>query len=284
MQGVGTGWSIAPAMAIRAYMSGFSYDTAVTHETILQHRLKKRPSGLLDIRSDLLHFALINYTVPKTRLEPYVPSERFEILEFDIDGRQQAMLSVVPFVDADFSFYRLFRWFKFRFPQTNHRVYVIDKATGEPVVWFFGTTLGSRVVHLARTLWRIPWYGARYHIDCVFDATAGRYETYQMRIKSDWCAAQIEIEDTGKPAELSDAERLILTHPVDGYFYRLDGRVAGYAVWHERIPLTSGKPRQLYFSLYEKLGIMTREEMQKPYSIFLCPRIPFEIYMPPKPK
>ena len=137
-------------------MSGFVYDTVVTHETILQQRLNKRPSGLLDIRSDLLHFALINYAVSKTSLEPYIPSERFEILEFDIDGRQQAMLSVVPFVDADFSFYRLFPWFKFRFPQTNHRVYVIDRATSDPVVWFFGTTLGSRVVHLARTLWRIP--------------------------------------------------------------------------------------------------------------------------------
>jgi len=256
----------------------------VTDKTILQQRLNKRPSGLLDIRSDLLHFALINYAVPKNCLEPYIPSERFEILEFDVDGRQQAMLSVVSFVDADFCFYRLFPWFKFYFPQTNHRLYVIDKATGEPVVWFFGTTLGSRVVHLARTLWRIPWFGARYHVDCLFDEIAGRYKTYQMQIKSDWCAAQIEIEDTGKPVELSDDERLILTHPMDGYFYRLDGRVGGYAVWHELIPLTAGKPRQLYFSLYEKLGIMTKEEMQKPTSIFLCPRTPFEIYMPPRSK
>ena len=258
-------------------------ETTVTQATILQQRLSKRPSGFLDIRSALLHFALINYTVPKIRLEPYVFSERFEILEFDIDGRQQAMLSVVPFVDADFCFYRLFPWFKFRFPQTNHRIYVIDKVTGEPAVWFLGTTLGSRVVHLARALWRIPWYRACYHVDCAFDETASRYETYEMRIKSDWCAAQIEIEDTGSPVELSDKERLILTHPVDGYYYRLDGRVGGYAVWHELIPLTSGKPHFLYFSLYERLGIMTREEMQKPHSIFICPRIPFEIYMPPKP-
>ena len=255
----------------------------MTHKTSLQQRLNKRPSGLLDIRSDLLHFALINYAVPKSRLQPYIPTERFAIPEFDIDGKQQAMLSVVPFVDADFSFYRLLPWFKFRFPQTNHRVYVIDKATNEPVVWFFGTTLGSLIVHLARALWRIPWYRARYEVDCTFDETIGRYTSYQMRINSDWCAAEIELEDTGQPVELSDAERLILTHPVDGYFYRLDGRVGTYSVWHELIPLTTGKPRHLYFSLYEELGIMSREEMQKPHSIFLCSRIPFDIYMPPKP-
>ncbi len=255
----------------------------MTHETTLQQRLHKRPSGPLDIRSDLIHFALINYAVPKARLAPHIPADRFEIMEFDIDGRQQALLSVVPFVDADFSFYRLCPWLKFRFPQTNHRVYVRDRASGEPVVWFFGTTLGSPVVHLARTLWRIPWYKAHYDIDCRFDQTAGRYQRYQMTIQSDWCAAEIEIEDSGLPVKLSAAEQLILTHPVDGYFYRLDGRVGTYAVWHKLIPLTRATPRRLYFSLYEKLGIMSRAEMEQPTSIFLCPRIPFEIYMPPKP-
>lgn len=106
----------------------------MTNNSILQQRLRKRPSGLLDIRSDLQHFALINYTVPKSRLEPFIPAERFEIMAFEINGRNQAMLSVVPFVDADFSFYRLCSWFKSRFSQTNHRVYVIDKETSEPVV------------------------------------------------------------------------------------------------------------------------------------------------------
>ena len=254
----------------------------MTNDRVLQLRLIKRKAGLLDIRSDLLHFALINYAVPKALLQPYIPTDRFEIMEFNIGGERRAVLSVVPFVDADFSFYRLLPWAKFRFPQTNHRVYVTDKATGEPVVWFFGTTLGSRVVHLARALWRIPWYRAHYHVDCVFDEENGRYKSYKMGIHSEWCAAQIEIEDTGKPVELSAAERLILTQPVDGFFYRLDGRIGGYAVWHELIPLTAANPRRLYFSLYERLGIMTKEEMQNPHSIFLCPRIPFEIYMPPR--
>lgn len=253
-------------------------------KTILKHRLTKRQPGRLDIRTDLQHFALINYAVPKEKLEPHIPTDRFEIPTFEVNGRQQALLSVVPFVDADFCFYRLFPWFKFRFPQTNHRVYVIDKATGEHVVWFFGTTLGSPVVHLARTLWRIPWYPAKYAIQCEFDGVNGRYQTYQMHIESEWCASQIEIEDTGKPVELPHEERLILTHPVDGYFYRLDGRVGGYSIWHEIIPLTLGKPKNLYFSLYETLNIMSKTEMQQPHSIFLCPRISFDIYMPPKPK
>jgi len=251
--------------------------------TLLNQRLVKRSASVLDIRSDLRHFALINYAVPPERLAPHIPTDRFEIPTYTINGRQQALLSVVPFVDADFCFYRLFPWFKFRFPQTNYRVYVIDRATGEPVVWFFGTTLGSWTVNLARTLWKIPWHRAKYEMNCVYDEKNGRYATYDMSIQSAWCDAQIEIEDTGNPVELSDEERLVLTHPVDGYFYQLNGRVGGYSIWHDIIPLTNGKPRALYFSLFEKLKIMNRDEMQQPHSIFICPSISFDIYMPPKP-
>ena len=142
-------------------------------KTFLEQRLIKRQPGWLDIRSDLRHFALINYAVPPERLAPHIPTDRFEIPTYDINGRQLALLSVVPFVDDDFCFYRLLPWFKFRFPQTNFRVYVIDRATGEPVVWFFGTTLGSRVVSLARALWRIPWHWATYAVDCEYDENAG---------------------------------------------------------------------------------------------------------------
>ncbi len=253
------------------------------HEaTLLQKRLQKRPAGRIDVSSHLDHFALINYAVPKGRLEPFIPTERFEIMEFDLGGERLAMLSVVPFLDADFAFYRLLPWLQFRFPQTNHRIYVLDRKTGEPVVWFLGTTLGSRVVHIARFLWRIPWYPADYRMDCRYDEENAIYESYRMRIDSEWCTAEIEIEDSGTPADLSVAERLILTHPVDGYFYRLDGRIGGYGIWHDVIPLTTAHPLNLYFSLYERLGIMDRAEMQAPHSIFICPRILFEIYMPPR--
>jgi hypothetical protein len=60
--------------------------------------------------------------------------------------------------------------------------------------------------------------------------------------------------------------------------------VGGYSIWHNIIPLTSGKPRHLYFSRFEDLVIMNRAEMQHPQSIFLCPSIGFDIYMPPRPK
>lgn len=56
--------------------------------TTLERRLAPRRSGLLDIVSTLRHFALITYALPRERLAPHIPDDRFEIATFDIDGRR----------------------------------------------------------------------------------------------------------------------------------------------------------------------------------------------------
>jgi hypothetical protein len=252
----------------------------------LKQRLEPRALGLIDIVSELHHFALINYAVPVERLRPHIP-ERFEIVEFPMDGGARALLSVVPFVDVDFHFAKL-PWLTFRFAQTNHRVYVRDRKSGEHVAWFFGTTLGSRWVHLAQLLWRIPWHHARYAVDCDFDESARRYRRFRYDIDSTWCSARVDLTDTGRPATLLDGfaheeeMTLVLTHPVAGFFHRRDGRVGTYSVWHEVIPMHVGEPRDLHFSLYERLGILSAEEMQRPASVLLSRRTVFTIHMPPR--
>lgn len=254
---------------------------------LLTSRIAERRKGLLDIRSDLLHFALITYALPAERLRPHIPP-RFDIPPFPIHGQPLALMSAVPFLDADFHFYRLAPFIKWRFAQTNYRVYVVDRATGEHCVWFFGTTLGSWVVHLARALWRIPWHYADFDIICDYNASRRAYDRYEMYHFSEWATAEIELEDTGEPMTLTagfatlDEQTLILTHPITGYFTRLDKRVGTYSVWHEQIPLTVGKAKRLYFSLYERLGLLSPEEMERPHSVLICPRTTFEVHLPPR--
>lgn len=254
---------------------------------VLDRRVSDRQTGWLDIRSTLLHFALINYAVPIERLLPHIPQDRFEIARFEIGGRSCGLLSVVPFLDDDFHFSRLAPFAKFRFGQTNHRVYVIDRTTGEHVVWFFGTTLGSWLVHCARSLWRIPWYSAQYNFDCDFDPAEKRYRRYRFDVQSDWCSCEIELRHDGTPLTLLegfesvDQMKLILTHPVRGFFHRLDGSLGTYSVWHREIPLTMARAEQLYFSLYERIGLLSRDEMMRPHSILVCPETLFEVHMPP---
>ena len=277
----------------------------------VQSHVAFRRSGWMDVRSDLLHFTLITYALPVERLRPHI-HPRFDIPTFPINGQQLALMSAVPFLDADFHLYRLAPFVKMRFAQTNYRVYVVDRETGEHCVWFFGTTLGSWAVHIARTLWHIPWHHARYEVDCFYNPSCRAYDHYRFSVQSDWASAEIELEDTGEPMPLTpgfstlDEQILILTHPITGYFYqlneerRLSGEtgatsccfllskpersmdVGAYSVWHEEIPLTVGKAKHLYFSLYERLGLLSREEMEKPHSVLVCPKIMFEVHLPPR--
>ncbi len=255
---------------------------------ILQRRLAPRPIGPLDVRSMLRHFALITYALPKARLIPHIPIERFEIPEFTIGGQRLALMSAVPFIDVDFHFSRFFPFLKFHFGQTNYRVYVIDRRSGEHAVWFFGTTLGSVVVYAAQGAWGIPWHYARYRTALDYDAQQRRYRTYRYTVDCNWGSARIDLADTGEAVSTLDGfesfqeQQLILTHPLDGYYYRPDGHMGGYSVWHELIPCTLGQARDVYFSLYERLGLLSRAEMQQPHSVLLCPQIAFNVHLPPK--
>ena len=254
----------------------------------LARRIADRSLGWMDVRTKLQHFALINYAVPIDRLRPHIPEAHFEIVPFEIDNQTCGLLSIVPFLDDDFHYPRLAPFAKFSFGQTNHRVYVIDRSTGEHAVWFFGTTLGSRLVHFARSLWRIPWHHAAYDVDCQYDPDAGRYRRYRFDVKSDWCSCDIELEDTGEPVPLLEGfdsieqQQLILTHPIEGFFYRLDGSLGTYSVWHDEIALTTAHATRLHFSLYERLDILSSDEMTRPHSILVCPETLFEIHLPPR--
>jgi uncharacterized protein YqjF (DUF2071 family) len=255
---------------------------------LLESRVATRPRGWLHARTSLRHFALVSYALPKERLAAHVPEERFEIAEFVLHGVKRALLSAVPFLDVDFRFPRLAPYPRFRFGQTNHRVYVTDRQSGEPGVWFLGTTLGSPLVAVPRHLWQLPWHRARYRFDCRYDPVRRAYARYALAIESQWCAGLVELADSGEPAGLlpgfasPDEQALLLTHPVTGFFRRRDGRLGRYSIWHPEMQLTRAAPVQLRFELYERLGLLSRAEMQRPHSALLCPAVEFEIHLPPR--
>jgi hypothetical protein len=262
--------------------------SAPDYQALLQERVRARGGGLWDVRSTLRHFALITYALPAERLARYIPAQRFEIPTFPIGGQHLALMSAVPFWDHDFRFVHLAPWLTFAFGQTNYRVYVRDRETDQQVAWFFGTTLGSPVVYIARTLWRIPWHPARYRLDCRWNPARRAYDRYACDVASAWGAAHIRLRDTGEPCPVqpgftSSAEmQFILTHPVTGFYWRTDGRLGTYSVWHKPMTMTLGAPEHLYFGLYERLGLLTRAEMQRPHSIFLSPQVEFDVHLPPR--
>ena len=93
------------------------------YRSLLEERLKKSPAGLLDARTTLRHFALINYAVSPEQLAKFIPEDYFEVARFETSKGTKSFFSVVAFLDVDFNFSGLASGIKFTFYQTNHRAY-----------------------------------------------------------------------------------------------------------------------------------------------------------------
>src|SRR5690606_36459916 len=115
-----------------------------------------------------------------------------------------------------------------------------------------------------------------YRWSCEFDAAAGCYRSFRYEAASEWAAARVDVRDTGEPAGLlagftsPEEQTLVLTHPVDGYFYRLDGKLGTYSVSHDVLEFTTAEVNELRFDLLERLGVVRRDEMNQPHSVLLC--------------
>ncbi|WP_417422490.1 hypothetical protein [Halomonas sp.] len=59
------------------------------------------PKGI-DVLCGLKHFSIITYAVPAERFDGIFP-ERFKLDTVEIDGQSMGLISVVPFIDVDFT-------------------------------------------------------------------------------------------------------------------------------------------------------------------------------------
>jgi hypothetical protein len=249
--------------------------------------LTRPPLSRWDVTTMLKHFAIVTYAVDPARVRPHV-HDRFALETFtDEVGSAKAWVSVVPFEDQDFRFAGA-PWLKFRFGQTNYRTYVLDRVTGQRLVWFFGTTLASPTVALPRYVWKLPWHRGQIQFDCSYDSIRARYTKYRMTTRSKWAPAQLELEDSGLPVtELQgcadlEAGLVILTHPLLGVFYRRDGALGAYRIWHDRLRLSTGGLVRAEIGLFDRLGLVSFAEQLHPHSILLQHQTEFTIYLPPR--
>jgi hypothetical protein len=246
----------------------------------------RQPATGLDVTTALLHFSIVTYMVEPEALRLHV-HPRFEIDTIIApDGNRKALISVVPFVDSDFHFVR-FPWLKWQFGQTNYRAYVRDTQTGEHVVWFFGTVLDSWTNVVPRLLWRLPWHRARIGFDCAYDAAAGRFSRYRMSAESEWASAELILSDSGQPPQtLQGFDSLetglrLLTHPMRGFYYRRDGKLGGYSIWHDWLQTTVGHAEIARFPLLARLNLVGEGDVSQIHSILLQRQTHFTVYLPP---
>ncbi|MBU3016648.1 DUF2071 domain-containing protein [Paraglaciecola agarilytica] len=245
---------------------------------------RPKPKGI-DVLCGLKHFAIITYAVPTERFQGIFP-DRFKLDTVEIDGQEMGLISVVPFIDVDFTS-AVFPFPKFTMGQTNYRIYIIDTETGERCVWFLGTTLDSWTLAVPRYLWNLPWYAGKVNFDCTLNKANGLYEKYSMKTLSDWAEASVDLvqsehgrlEFPGFP----DVESALvyLTHPLAGFYYRRDGKLGMYRVWHKELEVKSAQLISANFMLLSDLGIVKTAEQNSPYSVLIEPINEFTIYLPP---
>ena len=243
------------------------------------------PSGV-DVLCKLQHFAIITYAVDPRRFAGLMPA-RFALDTVEIDGCERALISVVPFIDVDFTS-AVFPFPKFTMGQTNYRIYIIDRLTGERCVWFLGTTLDSWTLVVPHVLWNLPWFAGNVFFDCEFDETAGRYARYKMQTKARWAPAEVELKQDGDEAlcfpGFPDTETglVYLTHPLAGFYHRRDGKLGTYRVWHKQLVVSAARLESARFGLLDRMGLVSEAEQQLPHSVLVEPINEFTIYLPPQ--
>ena len=246
---------------------------------------RPKPSGI-DVVSKLQHFAIITYAVDARRFEG-IFSTRFKLDTVSIGGEEKGLISVVPFMDVDFTS-AVFPFPRFTMGQTNYRIYILDKATGERCVWFIGTTLDSWTVFVPRHVWKLPWHAGTVGFDCVFDPQTGRYQRYVMHTESQWAPAHVELtqpdNESFRPEGFPDIETALvyLTHPLTGFYYRRDRKLGTYKVWHKQLDVRPAQLTSAWFGLLERLGLVSAAEQLSPHSVLLQPMNEFTIYLPPR--
>ncbi|MDP0588317.1 MAG: DUF2071 domain-containing protein [Candidatus Endonucleobacter bathymodioli] len=245
---------------------------------------RPKPKGI-DVLCGLKHFAIITYAVPADRFHGLFP-ERFQLDTVVINGQEMGLISVVPFIDVDFTS-AVFPFPKFTMGQTNYRIYIIDTETGERCVWFLGTTLDSWVLVIPRYLWNLPWHSGKVSFDCFLNQTTGLYEKYHMDTLSDWANASVDLSqsesDSFEFSGFPDTESALvyLTHPLAGFYYRRDKKLAVYRVWHKKLDVKPAQLKSANFKLLSDLDIVKETEQNLPHSVLIEPINEFTIYLPP---
>jgi Uncharacterized conserved protein (COG2071) len=237
----------------------------------------------LDAATILEQFALVTFDVDPERLRAVLPAGLEPEVRTLAGGLARGFVSAVSFRDVDFRF-AMAPWLRVSFFQTNYRAYVRG-SDGRQAVFFFGTTLDSPLVAMPSRLWGMPWHPGRTSITSSW-SEAGECESYRHMCTGRWGAADAELlgsdEPLGRLDGFADAEDAahILTHPLDGWFERPDGRLGRYAVWHPRMALQVGAARRASYAVFEEQGLV--ESGAPPHSVLLTRSIEFDVLLPPR--
>ena len=236
---------------------------------------ERPPTRWTHATTDLHNFGLITWAVDPDLVQRLLPDG------FTVDIRAgQALVSMVPFLDHRFRF-RAVPLAALSCGQVNYRTYV--RLREESGVWFFGTSLDSRLVSLPRLAWRMPWHRTRIRLDASWEGDDCR--SWRLDASGAWGAATVALRGVGTPMRVvagceGDAMSQVLCDPYIGWYARSDGSGVGrYSVWHEPLVLEEALVDEARVEVLTDLGLI--EDGQPPLAAGVQRMVGFDIHTPP---
>lgn len=235
------------------------------------------PSRPWHATTRLDHFAIVSYAVDPRRLARCLP----EGIEPDLlpveagTGRPTAVVSAVAARNHRFRF-RGLPFVTLSAGQVDYRAYVT--VGGEHGVWFFGASLDTPLVAVARRLWAMPWHRATVTVDGVWTG----HEVERLSLSGDgaWGAADVALGPAGsQPDPLAPYGEV--TDPLVGWYRAGDGDdVRRYSVWHPPLDLRPAAVERARFQVFTELGLV--EPDQPPLSALVQRQVDLDVQTPPR--
>jgi uncharacterized protein YqjF (DUF2071 family) len=221
-------------------------------------------------------FAIITYLVDPVRLASLLPAA-WEPITVPSNGGRRAMVSAVPFRDRRFH-YLGFPFITLSCGQVNYRTYVRH---GDQIgVWFFGTSLDSRLVIVPRRLWSMPWHRGAMDLRAQWQGEV--CANWSLTVAGRWGTARAQLRDARRAADFSwlgDVDPSTLVDPTVGWYRRLDGRIGRYSVWHRPLAPLDAELGSAHFEVFDDLGLTDVD--QQPVSAVVQQTVAFDVHTPP---
>ncbi len=237
-------------------------------------------SRFLTFFARFVDMAIVTWDVDPASVRAQVP-ERFELRRVEVDGRQRALLSLVTYRCPLFHLTGL-RFPNLPFDQANYRIYVTDRETGEPGVWFLASSLDSWVAYVARTF--APVDPAQ--IDIAWnDAAPNADSRYCVNVRSSVRPATLELGDLGPVRELPGFADVatgldVLSGPAVGFFKKPFGGIGSSRIWHGPMQPRAGTLQNAGVRFLDQGGIVSYAEQHRAHSVLVQRRIDFIVYGP----
>jgi Uncharacterized conserved protein (COG2071) len=230
---------------------------------------------------DVENFALVTHRVPADRVRHHLPAA-YSLETFQDGTGEYCFVSATCFCNRNFRL-NLLPTPRHTFNETTYRTYVVFKRRRG--VYFFGRYLGTPLAFIPQRVLNRDSFTAEF--DLSIERGPHGYVTYVCNASSSQGETFFSLEATDQPPQKppwasGEEHGQYFTYRLDGYFTSSLGFQAHSPVSHQRMRPFSGTLHEGRFELWERLGIVPREEATKPYSILVAPGAHFTLY-PPRP-